>query len=74
MDDTVHVEIQVVKLLAIGVWLGRVNRNDGAIGHSNRLILDDGRDDLGILGGQPPESRRNTHLAKAIERSHEEHL
>ena len=50
MDDIVHVEIEVVKLVAIGVWLGNVNGNFFAMDDIG-LFFDDFGYDFGVLGG-----------------------
>lgn len=61
MHNAVHVQVQIVELLAIGIRFCRVDGNSGAIIHNNRLVLDDGRYDLGVFGGEPPKGSRNTH-------------
>lgn len=63
MNDTVHVEVKVVKLFAIWVWPSCIDGNRRSIFERDGLILNHWRDDLGILVGKPSESRRNTHLA-----------
>ena len=60
MDDTIHVQVQVVRLLAIGVGFGRIDGNHFAIDFI-WLLLDDRRDDFWVFVGEPTEQSRNTH-------------
>lgn len=62
MDDTIHVQVKIIELFPIWIWLCVVDRNDGAVIHCHRLVLDDRGYDFGILGGEPPKGRGNTHL------------
>lgn len=62
MDNAIHVEIEVVELLPIGVWPGCVDWDDGTIFHSDRLAFNHWGNDLWVLVGKPTERRRNTHL------------
>lgn len=64
MDDTIHIQIQVVGLFAVWVGTGGINRNDRAIFHRHRLFLDHGGYDLGVFGGKPSEGGGNTHLVE----------
>ena len=74
MDDTIHIEIEVIKLFAVRVGARCVDRDDGPIVHHKRLVLDDGGYDLRVLGGQPPKRSGNTHVdgledeGRAVER------
>lgn len=61
MNDAIHVEVEIIKLLAIRIRPSGVHGYRGTIIHYDRLVLDHGRYDLGILGGKPPESCWNTH-------------
>jgi len=61
MHNAVHIELEVVELLTIRVGLRRINRDNRAIFQDERLFFDDGRYDLWVFGGEPPESSRNTH-------------
>jgi hypothetical protein len=62
MNDAIHVEIEVIELLAVRVGSRGVNRNRRTIFHNKRLILDYRRYNLGISGRQPSKSRWDTHL------------
>ena len=64
MDDAVHVEVEVVKLLAVWIRLCGVDGDDGAIVHLDWEILQDRRYNLGVFGGKPPEGGGNTHLVE----------
>ena len=64
MNDAVHVQVEVVKLLAIGIRLRGVDGDHGAIVHLDWEILQDRRDNLGVFGGEPPEGGGNTHLVE----------
>lgn len=62
MNDTVHVQVQIVELLAVGVGLSGVNGDNSAIVHGHGSVLDDWGDDLRVLVGKPSEGRGDTHL------------
>lgn len=62
VDDAVHVEVQVVHFLAVGVRLGCINGHLGAVGILERLIFDDRGDNLGIFLREPSEKRWDTHV------------
>lgn len=67
VDDTVHVQVQIVELFAIGVGTSAVHGNNGAIFKSDRLVFDHRGDDLRVLVGQPPEGRGDTHLVEGVD-------
>jgi len=59
MNNVIHVEVEIIKLLAVGVWLGDVN-GDLLIVDDIGLILDDRGYDFGIFGAQPSKVRGDT--------------
>ena len=48
VNDTVHVEIQIIKLLPVRVWFRRIYENFIPV-YIHRLVLDDIRDDFRVL-------------------------
>jgi hypothetical protein len=48
VHDAIHVEVEVIKLLAVGIRLRGIDRDGRSIFHRNWLVLDHWRDDLGI--------------------------
>lgn len=61
VNNAVHVEVEIIELFAVGIGTGGVNRYYGAIFHCYGLVLNDWRDDFGVLGGKPPERGWDTH-------------
>lgn len=63
VHDAVHVQVKIVKLLAVRVGPCGIDGDDGSVLHRDRLLLHDGRYDLGVFGGQPPEGSGDAHLS-----------
>lgn len=60
MDDAVHVEIQVVKLLEVGIWLGAVDWSASAVFETTTIFVsvdNGGR----VLLGEPSEECGYSH-------------
>lgn len=64
VDNAIHVQVQVVEFFTVRVGASGINRNDRAIIHGDGLVFDDRRDDLGVFGRKPSESRGNTHVVR----------
>ena len=64
MDDTVHIEVKVILLLANRVGAGDVQRDFLAV-HLLGLLLNNRRNNLRIFVGEPSEKRRDTHIGDA---------
>lgn len=64
MDNAIHIQVKIVEFLAVWVGASAVNRNDGAIVHGKRLVLNHRRYDLGVFVGKPSEGRGNTHIVE----------
>lgn len=66
MNDTVHVQVEVILLFAIRIGPPRVDGDFGlgAVATINLFgsLFDDGADDLGVLFTEPAEKRRDTHV------------
>lgn len=60
VNDTVHIQVQIVHLISIGVGTRGVHGNLFAVDFLRKL-LDNGGDDLRILVGEPSEKRWDTH-------------
>lgn len=67
MDDTVHVEVEVVHLFAIWIRSADVDWNLNSI-DLLRLLLDDTRDDFGVFLREPSEKSWNTHVEEMVAR------
>ena len=65
MDDTIHIKVEIVELLAVRIGLRGVYENCAlaaiSILHLLRAMLDDWRDDLGVLLAEPAEEGWDTH-------------
>lgn len=48
VNNAIHVQVEIVKLFAIGVCFGRINRDFFSVDIA-RLGFDDWRNDLGVL-------------------------
>lgn len=48
MDDSIHVEVQIIELFTVGVCASCIDRDGDSIDFE-RLLFDDGGYDLGIL-------------------------
>ena len=55
VHDGIHVQVQIIKFLPIGVRLGCINRDLDSI-NLLFMMLDDGRDYLGVFLVEPPAS------------------
>lgn len=63
MYDTVEVEVQIIRLFAIGVRLGCVDRDFLTVNFVG-LLFDNGRDDLRVLLLKPSEKGWDTHFGR----------
>lgn len=54
MNNTIHIEIQIVELFIVGVWSSSVNWDSYSIDLSG-VFFDDRGDNLGIFLAQPAE-------------------
>ena len=61
VDDAVHVEVQVIELLAVGVGPGAVHGHLHAV-HVPRLVLDDILNDQRVLLAEPAVEGGNSHV------------
>ena len=61
MHNTIHVEVEIVKLLPIRVGSGSIDGNSRAIRHCNRLVLNHRGNDLGVPARKPSEGSGDTH-------------
>ena len=61
MDNAIHIKIEIVEFLAVGIWLGRIDRYLSSILQRYWLVLHHWRDYLRIFARKPAESCRNTH-------------
>ena len=51
MNNSIHVEVQIIKLLSIRIGFCDINWDFGAIVQLDRSVFNDWGDDLGILVG-----------------------
>jgi hypothetical protein len=69
MNDAVHVQVEIVELLAVGVGSRRIDGDHGPIVHGDGVFLQDRGYDLGVFGGEPPEGGGNTHPGMRVRAS-----
>jgi hypothetical protein len=62
VDDTIHVEVEVVKLEAVGIGAAEVNGDEGAGLELHGLLLLRVRHRQRVAVRQPPVERRYSHL------------
>ncbi|RUS15234.1 hypothetical protein BC938DRAFT_477044 [Jimgerdemannia flammicorona] len=53
MNDTIHVKVQVIKFLAVRVWLRGVDRNLDTVDLRRLVFYYHGRE-FGVFVGEPP--------------------
>lgn len=61
VNYSIHVEIEVIKFFSIGIRPSRIDRYDLVV-YSLNLVLDYGRDNFGVLVGQPSKGSGDTHI------------
>ena len=60
MNDSIHVEVEIIEFEAVRVWFTGVHRNRDAVDHDG-LFFDDIDHHQRILLRQPPIESRNSH-------------
>lgn len=64
MNNTVHIQVQIIHFLPIRIGTRRVDRDFLSVDLIGKFF-DDGRDNLGVFVREPSEKRRDTHYGDA---------